>query len=256
MGNWRTKTIGLMSGTSLDGVDAAILDTDGKKIFGFGAAHFRPYSADEREVLSRATQAAIAWGFSGPPPNIFGQAETIVNAAHIEAVQALLEKTDEPVALIGYHGQTVLHRPPSEGNNGKTLQLGNGQVLANALGIDVVFDFRTADVNAGGQGAPLAPLYHKALLTHSNLTGTVAVLNIGGVSNITLLGSDGVIRASDCGPGNGPLDAWVEKCGLGTYDKDGRLALAGTPCFEHIESLARTRFFHQTRSKISRQVGL
>lgn len=238
----RTKTLGLMSGTSLDGVDAAILDTDGETIFGFGATHFRPYSADERQILYTATQAALKWNFTGPPPNIFSHAEAIVHQAHIEAVQTLMDKRGEVVSLIGFHGQTVLHRPPECGRNGKTLQLGDGQVLADTLGIDVVYDFRTADMKAGGQGAPLAPLYHKALLKRANISNA-AVLNIGGVSNITLMGNDGVIRASDCGPGNGPLDAWMEKCGLGAYDKDGKCALSGTPDFALIEVWLRADFF-------------
>ncbi len=237
------KTIGLMSGTSLDGVDAAILGTDGEEIIAFGATHFRPYTTQERAILQKATQAAITWGFNGPQPNIFAQAEVIIHTAHIEAVQAILKKSGADISLIGFHGQTVFHRPPTQDKIGKTLQLGNGQVLADALGIDVVCDFRTADVKAGGQGAPLAPLYHQALLAHSKISGTAAIVNIGGVSNLTMLGRGEVLRASDCGPGNGPLDVWIEKCGLGNFDKNGRVALAGTPDIARIEKWLQLDFF-------------
>ncbi|PHR61965.1 MAG: anhydro-N-acetylmuramic acid kinase [Robiginitomaculum sp.] len=239
----RYNVIGLMSGTSLDGVDAAILDTDGEVVFGFGATHFRSYTQDERQILSEATQAALAWRFKGVAPNIFARAERIIHTAHIEAVQAILQKADVRVDLIGFHGQTVLHQPPQDGKNGATLQLGNGQVLADALGIDVVYDFRTHDVAQGGQGAPLAPLYHNALLQNEDMLRPVAVLNIGGVSNITLVDNDGIVYASDCGPGNGPLDSWIEQKGLGDYDKDGVLSLAGTPDVGRVQKWLRADFF-------------
>jgi len=234
------KALGLMSGTSLDGVDAAVIETDGETVFSFGETYFRPYSKEEQDVLNAATQAALTWNFTGAPPNVFAQAEAIIHAAHIEAAQALL--SDE-IDLIGFHGQTVLHRPPMQGKSGQTLQLGNGQVLADALGIDVVFDFRTADVEAGGQGAPLAPIYHQALLEKSGADLPAAVLNIGGVSNITLVTKGGELLATDCGPGNGPLDSWVQMCGRGTYDKDGALALSGVPDFALIEKWLSRAFF-------------
>jgi anhydro-N-acetylmuramic acid kinase len=248
MGKNRYKALGLMSGTSLDGVDAAVVETDGETVFSFGETHFRPYTRQEQGILSAATQAALIWNFEGPPPNIFAQAEHILHQAHSEAAQVLMSDT---IDLIGFHGQTVLHRPPAGGKAGQTLQLGDGQVLADALGIDVVYDFRTKDVNAGGQGAPLAPIYHQAMLKKSGAalpatlpaTLPAAVLNIGGVSNITLLGQDGEVLATDCGPGNGPLDSWVQMCGCGSYDKNGALALAGEPDFALIEKWLNRKFF-------------
>ena len=240
MSKTRYKALGLMSGTSLDGVDAAVIETDGETIFGFGETHFRPYSKEEQDVLNAATQAALTWNFKGAPPNVFAQAETIIHQAHIEAAQAIMS---DDIDLIGFHGQTVLHRPPTATDNGQTLQLGNGQVLASAMGVDVVYDFRSADVQAGGQGAPLAPAYHKAMLEKSGVSLPAAVLNIGGVSNITLVTQSGELLATDCGPGNGPLDTWVQMCGLGTYDKDGAMALAGVPDFALIETWLGSAFF-------------
>jgi len=240
MGKMSYKTLGLMSGTSLDGVDVAVLETDGERIFGFGDTHFRPYTDAEKNILSEATQAALAWNFKGASPNVFAQAEAIIHTAHIEAAQVLMS---DDIDLIGFHGQTVLHRPPTPQKKGQTLQLGDGQRLANALGVDVVYDFRTADVNAGGQGAPLASIYHQAMLEKSGIPLAAAVLNIGGVSNITLVARSGELLATDCGPGNGPLDSWVQMCGRGTYDKNGALALAGEPDFTLIEKWLGRAFF-------------
>lgn len=232
MGQSSRKVIGLMSGTSLDGVDVAVLDTDGERIEEFGPTFFRPYKPEERSIINEATRAALNWNFSGVAPNIFAQAEEIVDQAHIEAVEGLLREAnldEEHVDLIGYHGQTILHRPPEAGKPGKTLQLGRGATLASKLGVDVVYDFRTHDVEQGGQGAPLAPAYHRALTKSAYMPLPTAVLNIGGVSNITVLGADGDISATDCGPGNGPLDTWIQRKGRGEYDAGGKIALAGSP---------------------------
>lgn len=240
------KIAGLMSGTSLDGVDAAILTTDGESIEAFGPAAFRPYSAPEREILASATRDALAWQFKGPKPGSFARAQEIIHTAHIEAVRMLGE---DDIDLIGFHGQTVLHHAPQERRRGQTLQLGDGGALARELGVDTVYDFRSHDVAAGGQGAPLAPIYHKALLERAGLEQGAAVLNIGGVSNITLIGADGRLHASDCGPGNGPLDSWMARHGLGAYDKDGRLSLSGTPDFARIEGWLRRDFFTKPAPK-------
>jgi len=240
------KTIGLMSGTSLDGIDVALLETNGETISKFGGTYFRPYSADERSIIERATQAALSWNFKRVPPNIFAQAEGVVDAAHIEAVANFMVENDlnaDDIDLIGYHGQTILHRPPKSGQNGKTLQLGTGDRLAASLQIDTVFNFRSADMKLGGQGAPLAPVYHAALLRESGIELPAAVLNIGGVSNITIVQTNGKILASDCGPGNGPLDTWMSQNGLGDYDKDGSLSQRGSPDFNLIEKWMKAPFF-------------
>jgi anhydro-N-acetylmuramic acid kinase len=240
------KAIGLMSGTSLDGIDVALLETDGEKIHGFGPSFFRPYSDDEREIIEQATQAALKWNFDSVPPNIFAYAEEIVDQAHIEALQDFIKENGvavENIDLIGYHGQTILHRPPENGKNGQTLQLGDGSKIANGLGVDTVFDFRSNDMQQGGQGAPLAPIYHKALVENAGLVGTTGVLNVGGVSNITVISSKGEMIATDCGPGNGPLDSWVAQNGAGSYDKDGRYAMEGTPDFALIARWLERDFF-------------
>lgn len=240
----RYTVIGLMSGTSLDGVDAAVLYTDGREEVETGAHYFRPYREDERALLAQTMQDALVWNFTGPSPHSFARAETMIDAAHKEAAQALMKEArikTADVDLIGYHGQTVLHRAPKGRQKGQTLQIGNGQDLADSLGLSTVYDFRTADVAAGGQGAPLAPVYHKSLVRGAD--GVTAVLNIGGVSNITIVMSGGELLATDCGPGNGPLDMWVSRHDLGDYDKDGRLSLSGTPDIALLEAWMARSFF-------------
>lgn len=242
------RVIGLMSGTSLDGVDAAILETDGETIYSFGASVSLPYSTLEREALESATRKALAWNFKGPPPNEFALAEDVLHQTHVAAVQALIFESKFELSdfdLIGFHGQTVLHRAPSGSKKGQTLQLGDGEKLARALGVDVAYDFRSADVAAGGQGAPLAPIYHKALLDMSGLSVDTAILNVGGVSNFTLFDANGSLVASDAGPGNGPLDQWVKQNSLGDYDDGGALSFKGTPDFARIDEWLEGEFFKQ-----------
>ncbi len=239
------RAIGLMSGTSLDGVDAAIIETDGTTIHSFDKSVSIPYSVEARAVLERATQQARAWNFDGPSPD-FSAAEDALHQSHAAAVRAVLEKSGQTVSgidLIGFHGQTLIHNSPNEIRRGQSLQIGDGPRLAKALGVDTVYDFRSADIAAGGQGAPLVPIYHQALLTQASMGANSAVLNIGGVSNFTLINDAGGLVASDSGPGNGPLDQWVKAKGLGEYDKGGALSLAGVPDFARVEKWLEHAFF-------------
>jgi anhydro-N-acetylmuramic acid kinase len=147
--------IGLMSGTSQDGVDVALIDTDGERIAQFGATACRPYTRTERTLLRRATAAAANLTDRTARPDVVATAEQLVNDAHAEAVETFLAANDlQPanLAAVGFHGQTLLHRP----ERGLTVQIGDGHALAARLGISVVYDFRAADVAAGGQGAPQA----------------------------------------------------------------------------------------------------
>ena len=232
--------LGLMSGTSLDGVDVAVIETDGVDIFGFGQVSESTYSQADKTILNSVTQDALAWGFRGPSPNSFAQAEAIVDSAHISAIGKMTAD------IVVYHGQTVLHHPPLSGKRGQTLQLGRGQVLADKLGVPVAYDFRTADVEAGGQGAPLAPIYHEALARYSELKGRVAVVNIGGVSNVTAIEDGKILWATDCGPGNGPLDSWVSPLTDAAYDKDGKLSFSGVVDFNKIKQWLEGGFFKRS----------
>ncbi|MCA8900475.1 MAG: anhydro-N-acetylmuramic acid kinase [Hyphomonas sp.] len=217
-----------MSGTSLDAVDAALILTDGERVLEFGATAERKYTADERRVLQVATDAARAWNWAGEvPEEAFAAAKAVITATHAAAFEQLLSGWNGPApALAGVHGQTVLHRRPKPGQPGATLQLIDVPAMRAALDVPLACDFRTADVASGGQGAPLAPAYHAALLERLG-DGAACVLNLGGVANITAKLADGTLMAFDTGPANGPIDEWVERHGIGTHDVEGQLALAG-----------------------------
>ncbi len=233
--------IGLMSGTSQDGVDVALIVTDGESIERFGATAYRPYTTDERDLLRRATLAAANLTERTARPGCLGEAEALVNAAHAEAVESFLAANAiarADVAAIGFHGQTVLHRP----ERGLTVQIGDGYTLAARLGIPVVYDFRADDVGAGGEGAPLAPLFHRALALPLKREAPVAVLNIGGVANITFIDDDQVI-ACDTGPGNALLDDFLRERSGSSHDVDGRHAAAGRADEETVARLLAHPFF-------------
>lgn len=209
------RTIGLMSGTSLDGVDAAWLETDGERVGAAGPTLTLPYDdrlcADLRRILDLAPRLS-------PDDRRLKMAEARLTEYHVRAVAALGREAD----LIGFHGQTILHQPDRR----RTWQIGDAATLAWRTGLPVACDFRSADVAAGGQGAPLAPVYHAALA--HELPRPFAVLNIGGVANVTWIGADGALVAFDTGPGNGPLDDWVGRHTGQRFDRDGALARAGT----------------------------
>ncbi|MEO0983392.1 MAG: anhydro-N-acetylmuramic acid kinase [Pseudomonadota bacterium] len=220
---------GFMSGTSVDAVDAAMIRTDGARVLDFGPTAERRYTSGERAVIQAAVEAARAWNWAGDEPgDAFAAAEAVLNDLHAEAFEDLLRDWNgPPPAIVGVHGQTVLHRRPVRGAKGATRQILDADSLAARLGAPIAYDFRSADVAAGGEGAPLAPIYHAALL--ERLGGEpAAVLNLGGVANVTFRAHDGALVAFDTGPANGPIDEWVEGHGHGTHDVDGRLASAGT----------------------------
>jgi anhydro-N-acetylmuramic acid kinase len=233
--------IGLMSGTSQDGVDIALIDTDGEKISHFGATACRPYTKDERTLLRSATAAAVNLTDRNARPGVIAAAEALVNDAHAEAVESLLGSNGlrpGDLAAIGFHGQTLLHRP----ERALTVQIGDGQVLAKRLGIPVVYDFRAADVAAGGQGAPLAPVFHQALVRKLGRQPPVAVLNVGGVANVTFIDGEQIV-ACDTGPGNALLDDFLRLRTGQPLDVDGRHAASGRVDEAMIARLMQHPFF-------------
>lgn len=213
----RIRALGAMSGTSLDGVDAAVVETDGVDIFEFGKTAYRAYTESERGLL-----AAALGEWAGE------EAETaadVVEAAHVEVLAGF-----EDVDLVGFHGQTLAHEPRGRG----TCQVGDGAALANALDLPVVWDFRSADVQLGGEGAPLAPFFHHACARWIGAQETLCFLNLGGVGNITWVDPQveraedpGAVLAFDTGPANAPVnDLMMERLGL-PFDKDGAVAAKG-----------------------------
>lgn len=212
------RALGAMSGTSLDGVDAAVLETDGVSITGFGPSHYVSYSDAQRAVIAKGFGQ-----WSGPEVEA---AAEIVDAAHAHALHGF-----EGVDVIGFHGQTLAHAPRLQG----TLQVGDGAALARALNTPVVWDFRSADVQMGGEGAPLAPFFHHACARYIKADAPLAFLNLGGVGNITWVDprvarpeDQGALLAFDTGPANAPInDLVLARCGI-SYDKGGKIAAKGT----------------------------
>jgi anhydro-N-acetylmuramic acid kinase len=220
-------TIGLMSGTSLDGVDVALIETDGKQIRGFGPSGYRPYTDRERGLLRQALTEAVHLSQRDARPGILREAEQAITLAHGEAVRAFTAQNRiacEDIDIVGFHGQTVLHRPERK----LTVQIGDAAALAKAIHIPVMHDFRAADVAAGGQGAPFVPVYHRALAQSLGREGPIVVVNIGGVSNITYIDGADTLIACDTGPGNALLDDFMFRVMSQPFDREGRLAAQGT----------------------------
>jgi anhydro-N-acetylmuramic acid kinase len=244
------KVIGLMSGTSLDGVDAALLETDGVDIAVPGPALMLPYDAETRAMLRAALEEAKDVAAGSPVPYAIRDAERRVTEAHADAVKALLAKAGlraADVSLIGFHGQTILHRPAQRW----TWQIGDGALLAKLTGIDVVNDFRSADVKAGGQGAPLVPLYHAVLARNSKkvkLEPPLVFVNIGGVANVTYINGNEVL-AFDTGPGNAPIDDWAMNHTKKPVDEGGALAGKGRVDDAALTAMLNNAFFAKTPPK-------
>jgi len=227
------RAIGLMSGTSLDGIDVAFIETDGEQRVITGPAETMPYDDAFRARLRTVL------GGKGPVAEV----ERELTGAHAAAVRAFIEEHDiVAVDVVGFHGHTILHRPDQR----RTWQIGDGALLASLLGIAVVADFRSADVAAGGEGAPLAPLYHAALA--GALEQPVAVLNLGGVGNVTWIG-EGEILAFDTGPANALIDDWALRHTGEPVDRDGALARSGQVDQVHLRRFLAHPFFQRRPPK-------
>jgi anhydro-N-acetylmuramic acid kinase len=223
-----------MSGTSLDGIDAAYVETDGRHIVKTGPALTVPYP----DALRRRLRGVL--GGVGPVAEV----ERAITEAHAEAVRRLIDAHGIDVELVGFHGHTILHRPEQQ----RTWQIGDGALLASLTGIDVVCDFRSADVAAGGEGAPLAPLFHAGLA--ATLERPLAVLNIGGVANVTWMGEgEGEIIAFDTGPGNAMIDDWALRHTGEPMDRDGALARTGRVDAARLATFLAHPYFHRPPPK-------
>lgn len=235
--------IGLMSGTSLDGIDGVLADFSGEQMVAthHASAPFAP--ALRAELMALNT----------PGNNELHRAALAGNAlsrAYADVVHALLKQSGRPataVRAIGAHGQTVRHRPQEFDGTGYTLQLGNPALLAELTGITVVADLRSRDVAAGGQGAPLVPAFHQGVFGRSN--ETMLVLNIGGISNLSVLGADGTVLGFDCGPGNALMDHWCQLHTGQPFDAGGAWAAQGTVLPALLESLLQEPFLHRAPPK-------
>ena len=266
------RALGLMSGTSLDGIDVALIDTDGENHVARGPSMTFPYGPEMRQLLVSAIADARHMKDRKDRPGSLPHAERDVTDLHGVAVAAFLSQQGlkrEDIDVIGFHGQTVLHKAinwqekiisvpralldtpivaVTEHNGMITVQLGQGKLLADFTRRPVVFDLRAADVSAGGQGAPLVPVYHRALAAKIPQR-PLAVVNIGGVANITWIGRDGRLVAFDTGPGNAMVDDWMRKTTGQPYDENGDAAAAGKPDSEIVSQYLSHPFFKRLGPK-------
>ncbi len=225
--------VGMMSGTSCDGVDVAILKTDGESKIEFLGGSTLPYSDDLRMRLQEASQHDV-------PVVELLRLEKEVTEHHVLAARQILSEnssTAKKIHLVGFHGHTVRHLP----SEGLTLQIGNPWTLARELDIPIVSDFRRCDMAASGQGAPLVAMFHRALFADE--PRPTLVLNLGGVANVTWLGERDEIIAGDTGPGCGLIDEWAQAMADLPHDRDGQLASTGTVHHETVEAAFETPFF-------------
>ena len=233
-----------MSGTSLDGIDVALLETDGESTVKRGPSATYAYDAGQQALLRHALEDAKRMTVRDQRPGVLAEAEKKLTQWHAAAVESFLQQnglSDSNIDVIGFHGQTVLHRPEAR----LTVQLGDGAALAKANGIPVVYDMRAADVAAGGQGAPLVPIYHTALAP----ARPCAFVNIGGVANVTFIGKDGALIAFDTGPGNALINDWMMKHKGVPYDAGGAIGLSGSVDRLQIQAALSHPYFSQKPPK-------
>lgn len=241
--------IGLMSGTSMDGIDVALLRTDGDRLVERGPAAGYAYEAGFRDRLKQGLNEAKSITSRKQRPGSLTALEQDLTLRHAEAIEAFLKKNNisrEDVDVIGFHGQTVLHRP----DEALTVQIGDGSLLARETGIDVVYDMRANDMEHGGQGAPLIPAYHAALARGAAATAAlvapVVFVNIGGISNLTFIGADDGLVAYDSGPGNTLIDQWVEAHAGIPFDQGGMIASEGAVLPDLAQRYLLNPFFSAT----------
>ena len=242
-------SIGLMTGTVNDGfIDIAALRTDGKNVVEFGPYELSAYKDQSiKHLIFKTYEEAKKWNFEGVEPEIFSLTENKITKEQSSAVEEFIEKYNikkKDISCVGFHGLTVLHRPVDLNyTNGKTRQLGNGQMMSDYLQLPVVNNFRSNDIEHGGQGAPLAPIYHLALANFIK-EKDIVFLNIGGVSNITFVGNNDELIALDCGPGNAPIDDFVRYHNKGLMDKDGNFAKLGNVNYDLVDEFMKNDFFN------------
>ena len=224
------RVLGFMTGTSLDAVDMAVIETDGEELLELGPAGEKKLDPAVRMLLEAAIADALKLKEGDPTPASFAAAAAVA-AEHVAAAEAFMfdeQLLPQDLTVIGLQGQTVLHAPPGPDRPaGRTIQLIDAPAVAAGLGVPVVYDLRQDDIAAGGQGAPLAPVYHAELVRYSGMHTPTAVLNLGGVANLTLIRADGGLEAFDTGPGVGMIDLVVQERTAKRCDEDGALARAG-----------------------------
>ena len=238
------RAIGLMSGTSMDGIDVAMIETDGETVSRFGPSALHFYQDHEVALLRRAMEAAPALRSRDERPGVIAEAEAMSTVLHASAVNTYLAVNEidrSTIDVVGFHGQTILHRP----NERLTVQIGDGARLAAETKLAVAYDFRAADVAVGGQGAPIVPVYHRALARTLARPHPIAVLNLGGVANITFIDGENDPIACDTGPANALIDDFFRERTGAPRDQDGATAAKGRVDDAAVAKLLAHPFFAQ-----------
>ncbi len=235
----------MISGTSLDGIDASIIRSDGETVERTGKTYHRPYSREEQDLLREALAEARAEGRPTANNRLINKVEALVTKLHSAVVNNLLAENKlahEDIDVIGFHGQTVLHGP----DDGWTWQIGDGEKLAGALEIPVVHDLRSNDMAYGGEGAPLACIYHHVVASQNDVDYPIAMLNMGGVANITWIGGPEAEKmlALDTGPANALLDDLVRKHTDLPYDQDGKISAKGMVDRDMVQGWMKNPYFN------------
>ncbi len=227
--------IGLMSGTSVDGIDASLVYTNGKNITRTNFNSITPYSQKTQNLLNQAMVNPLSF-----LRNIesFDYLSTLITIEHAKVVNKIIKISNIKPFLVGFHGQTIFHNPVKK----KSFQLGNGAMLSNLLKINVVNNFRSNDLKFGGQGAPIAPIYHKQIIESLGIKLPTVIVNIGGITNITYWDGENLI-GFDTGPGNNLMDYYMQKKHKKPFDKDGKFASKGKINFDLINHYSKNLFF-------------
>lgn len=241
--NEKMPVLGLMAGTSVDGIDASIIMTDGVTANTSRQHGQFPYRPETKAAIFAAMGDPHPHPHPSPHPS-HDTLATMIADDHAQAVLGLIDRTGIKPHLLGFHGQTIFHDPA----RGVSLQIGDARHLAQITGLPVAYDFRQADLKAGGQGAPLAPVYHQALLTSLDLPLPCALVNIGGISNISIWDGE-VVSGFDTGPGNGLMDQLARESLGQDCDQDGRLAASGTPDEDWVSTVMKLPYFSATGPK-------
>jgi len=238
----------MMSGTSMDGIDIALIRSDGQSFVERGPNLFIPYAQNFRQRLKQGLNEGKKITGRNERPGDLAGLEREITALHSEAVERFLREnnlTPGEIDLIGFHGQTILHRP----REAMTVQLGDGQAIADTTGIDVVYDMRANDMEQGGQGAPLVPVYHRAMARNLNSEFAddtpVVFVNIGGISNVTYVGADDELIAFDSGPGNVLIDLWMQRFAGLEFDEGGKAARQGIIIDNIVDKYLADSYFSQ-----------
>ncbi len=244
------RALGMMSGTSMDGIDLAVVESDGASGVWRGPSMFIPYEAAFRRRIEAGLETAKTVGRRDGRPGDLAALERELTLRHAEAVKGFRSRFPaQAIDLIGFHGQTVLHRP----EKALTVQLGDGALLAREIGLPVIFDMRANDMVHGGQGAPLVPVYHAALARslpeHPRGSFPVVFVNIGGISNVTFVPAQGDPVAFDSGPGNALIDRWVAAEGGVPFDADGMIASEGGIVRGVVDRYLENPFFERRAPK-------